>query len=175
MTNGPLFEAAPIRATYGDNTLDVKMVDTSRDKLDVLDAKMDETSDLIMGLMKSNPIGLGATQVAKALKMPLLTIRPAMTILKRKGRLFDTGRRNPIGETSREALLTSYEQYADPALIGSGQLARTKEARLEELLNLKRYLNEQRTSGWGWGNSPFVLNLLTRIDNRIKDLSDATS
>lgn len=171
MSDGPLFET-PIRDTYGDKTLDVKMVDTSREKLDAMDNAMAETQERILNMLDKHPEGLGATQVAELLSLPLLSARPAMTILKRKGLVFDTGVRRLIGKRSKEAVMTSHKEHADPELIGSGQLARTADARIEELLDLKGYINREKTSGWGWGNSPFVTHLLEKIDQRVKDIRD---
>lgn len=172
MSDLPLFDQPyTARQLYGDKVLDVKMLDTSKEKLDQLDEKMSEHQEAIFNLLRLHPAGLGATQVAQELNIPLLSARPAMTILKRKGKIFDTGVRRTIGKTSKEAVMTSYKERADQSLIGSGQLARTSEARLEEVLGLKRFIEETVVAQWNWPMSPSLQKVLDHINNRIKDIS----
>lgn len=165
------FQAPTIRETYGDRTLDSKMVDTSRDALDVLDAEMAETQKAVLAIIRQHPNGIGACQVAEAMEKSILSIRPCMTILKRKGIIFDTGRRRDIGKRSKEALMTSCKEKADPSLIGSGQLARTSEAKAEALLELKRWMHAEMERN-SWAASPFTVRILDKIDLMVKEVGD---
>jgi hypothetical protein len=164
------FSQPTIRETYGDRVLDSKMVDTSRDVLDALDAEMPETQKAVMEVMDANPIGIGAYQVAEILNKSILSIRPCMTILKRRGLIFDTGRRRTIGKRSKEALMTSSKEHADPALVGSGQLARTSEARVDALLELKDWIVLNNTLKGGWWLREDGKDILAKIDAIVQEI-----
>lgn len=157
------------RSTYGDTTLDAKLADTSKAVLDGMDEKMTVTQTRIMKLLDCYPEGLTGSEVAFRIGLGLLSARPPITILKRAGKVFDTGLRRKNQWGKMEAVVTSSRAHADSKRIGAGTLYRNDEAVVVELLDLKQFLALINSAQHGYTS---MTDIAAEIDRRVKARSD---
>lgn len=70
-----------------------RRVDTSVEAADLIHGKAPSLRDRCMDVLRANPEGMTADEIAAELRVGILSIRPRVTELKRFGLIVDSGQR----------------------------------------------------------------------------------